>query len=312
MNPKNRIMKILLATEKPFSPAAVRKMRELAEAEGHQFVTLESYTSIEELLHAVADASALIVRSDPVTAQVLDAAPELKLVVRAGAGYDNIDIKACTARNVIAMNTPGQNSNAVAELAFLMMLYMARSGFAGKWGTELRGKSIGLHGFGNVSRFMNQIAKGFGMKVYAYDPYVEENEMKQSGVIPCKTPEELYSNCQYVSLHIPLNNKTRKSIGYELLKLMPPEAVLVNTARKEIIDEDGLLKIFDERSDIKYLSDIEPDCKAIFEQKYSGRFLFTAKKMGAQTEEANTNAGIAAVKQIIDYFKTGNDKFRVN
>jgi len=305
-------MKILLATQKPFTPAAVKRMRELAESEGYQFVTLENYKNQNELLSAVTDADALIVRSDTVSAEVLNVTHKLKLVVRAGSGYDNIDLKACTARGVVVMNTPGQNSNAVAELAFLMMLYMARSGFTGKWGTELRGKTIGLHGFGRVGRYMNEIAKGFGMTVFAFDPYVPENEMKQAGVNFCRTKEELYQNCQYVSLHIPLNDETRKSVGYDLLKLMPPEAVLINTARKEVIEEEGLLRIFAERPDFKYLSDIEPDNKPVFEEKYKGRFIFTVKKMGAQTEEANANAGIAAVKQIIDFFKTGNDKYRVN
>ncbi|MGQ9620903.1 MAG: 3-phosphoglycerate dehydrogenase [Bacteroidales bacterium] len=305
-------MKILVATEKPFAPAAVKQIREIAEKSGHQIVLLENYRSEDDLLKAIADADALIVRSDQVNARVLDASKKLKIVVRAGAGYDNLDLDACTAHNVIAMNTPGQNANAVAELAFLMMLYMARSGFAGKSGTEIRGKTLGLHGFGNVSRYMTEIAKGFGMQVYAYDPFVENSAIISAGVIHCNKPEELYASCLYVSLHIPANDQTRKSIGYNLLKLMPAGAVLINTARKEIINEEDLLQIFMERPDFKYLSDVEPDCKAVFEEKYKGRYLFTAKKMGAQTEEANINAGVAAVKQIVDYFKTGNDKFRVN
>ncbi|MBA4323456.1 MAG: 3-phosphoglycerate dehydrogenase, partial [Odoribacter sp.] len=242
----------------------------------------------------------------------LDAAKKLKIVVRAGAGYDNLDLPSCTAHKVIAMNTPGQNSNAVAELAFEMMLYQARFGFSGKSGFELRGKTIGLHAFGNVGKYVAEIAKGFGMNIYAYDPFVGVDVIHASGVKVCQSPEELYTKCQYVSLHIPANDKTKKSIGYELLKKMPLEAVLINTARKEVIDEDGLQKIFAERADIKYLSDVEPDCKAVFEEKYKGRFVFTAKKMGAQTEEANINAGVAAARQIVDYFKTGNEKFRVN
>jgi D-3-phosphoglycerate dehydrogenase len=273
---------------------------------------LENYKDVAELLSAVADANALIVRSDLVTLQVLEAAKKLRIVVRAGAGYDNLDLPACTAHKVVAMNTPGQNSNAVAELAFEIMLYMARGGFAGKSGTELRGKTLGLHAFGNVGKYMAQIAKGFGMDVLAFDPYVSEDDMRKAGVRACKSAEELYSKCQYVSLHMPANDKTKKSIGYDLLKKMPQDAVLVNTARKEVIDEDGLLKIFGERTDLKYLSDVEPDSKAVFEEKYKGRFLFTAKKMGAQTEEANINAGVAAARQIVDYFKTGNEKFRVN
>lgn len=305
-------MKILVATDKPFAPVAIKLIREVTDAAGHQLALLEGYKDVSELLAAVADADAMIVRSDLVTPQVLDAAKKLKIVVRAGAGYDNLDLPACTAHKVVAMNTPGQNSNAVAELAFEMMLFQSRGGFAGKSGTELRGKSLGLHAFGNVGKYMAGIAKGFGMKIFAFDPFVNEDSMKQAGVTGCKNADELYSNCQYVSLHMPANDKTKKSIGYELLKKMPNGATLVNTARKEVIDEEGLLRIFEERPDFRYLSDVEPDCKAVFEEKYKGRFLFTAKKMGAQTEEANINAGVAAARQICDFFKTGNEKFRVN
>jgi len=305
-------LKILVATEKPFVPAAISLIREVVKTAGYDLALLESYKDISDLLKAVADADALIVRSDLVTARVLDAAKKLRIVVRAGAGFDNLDLPACSAHKVIAMNTPGQNSNAVAELAFEMMLYQARGGFAGKSGTELRGKSIGLHAFGNVGKYMAEIAKGFGMDIYAFDPYVNEDVMKKFGVAAFKTAEELYSKCQYVSLHLPANDKTKKTIGYNLLIKMPADAVLVNTARKEVIDEEGLLKIFGERPDFKYLSDVEPDSKALFEEKYKGRVLFTARKMGAQTEEANINAGVAAARQIVDYFKTGNEKFRVN
>jgi D-3-phosphoglycerate dehydrogenase len=243
---------------------------------------------------------------------VINAGSKLKIVVRAGAGYDNLDLAACTAHNIVAMNTPGQNSNAVAELAFELMLYNARMGFSGKTGTELRGKTLGLHGFGNVGRFMAGIARGFGMKDYAYDPYIGDAAIKAATVRVCRSPEELYATCQYVSLHVPANEKTKKSIGYDLLKLMPANAVIVNTARKEIIDEEGLLRVFEERTDIRYLSDVEPDCKTIFEEKFKDRFIFTVKKMGAQTKEANMNAAIAAAHQIVDYFKNGNEKFRVN
>ncbi len=305
-------MKILVATEKPFAPVAIDLIREVTDAGGHRLVLLEKYKDMEELLSAVADADALIVRSDLVTARVLDAAKKLRVVVRAGAGYDNLDLAACTRNNVVAMNTPGQNSNAVAELAFEMMLYQARGGFEGRSGSELRGKNIGLHAFGNVGKYMAEIAKGFGMHVYAFDPFVKEDDMKKAGVIPCSDTSELYSKCQYISLHMPATEKTNKSIGYELLKKMPKDAVLVNTARKEVVDEEALLKIFEERPDFRYLSDVEPDCKNVFEERYRGRFIFTAKKMGAQTEEANINAGVAAAKQIVDYFKTGNEKFRVN
>ena len=305
-------MKILVATEKPFAPVALKMIREVIDAAGHQLILLENYKDVSELLTAVADVNALIVRSDLVTSQVLDAAKKLMIVVRAGAGYDNLDLAACSAHKVIAMNTPGQNSNAVAELVFELILYHIRGGFSGKSGTELRIKTIGLHGFGNVGKYVADIAKGFGMDIYAYDPLVSERVMKNYGVKQCGSSEELYSKCQYISIHLPYNEITKKSIRYELLKKMPDKAVLVNTARKEVIDETGLLKIFEERSDISYLSDIEPDCKAAFEEKYKGRFIFTARKMGAQTEEANINAGVAAARQIVDYFKTGNEKFKVN
>jgi D-3-phosphoglycerate dehydrogenase / 2-oxoglutarate reductase len=305
-------MKILVATDKAFAPVAITQIREVTEAAGYKLALLENYKSVSELLTAVSDADAMIVRSDLVTSEVLDAAKKLKIVVRAGAGYDNLDLPACTAHKVVAMNTPGQNSNAVAELAFEMMLYQARGGFAGKSGSELRGKTIGIHAFGNVGKYVAEIAKGFGMDVYAFDPFVNEADIKKSGVKVCKNTEELYSKCQYISLHMPANDKTKKTIGYDLLKKMPKNATLINTARKEVIDEDGLLKIFEERPDIKYLSDVEPDCKALFEEKYKGRFIFTAKKMGAQTEEANINAGVAAARQIVDYFKTGSEKFKVN
>ncbi|MCX6255213.1 MAG: 3-phosphoglycerate dehydrogenase [Bacteroidia bacterium] len=305
-------MKILVATEKAFAPIAIAKIREVTEAAGYKLALLENYKNISELLTAVSDADAMIVRSDMVTSQVLDAAKKLKIVVRAGAGYDNLDLPACTAHKVVAMNTPGQNSNAVAELAFEMMLYQARTGFSGKSGSELRGKTIGIHAFGNVGKYVAEIAKGFGMDIYAFDPFVHEDEIKSRGVKVCKNTDELYSKCQYVSLHVPANEKTKKSIGYDLLKKMPKDAVLVNTARKEVIDEEGILKIFAERPDFVYLSDVEPDCKAVFEEKYKGRYIFTAKKMGAQTEEANVNAGVAAARQIVDYLKTGNEKYKVN
>jgi D-3-phosphoglycerate dehydrogenase len=305
-------MKILVATDKAFAPVAVTQIRKVTEAAGYELALLENYKNVSELLTAISDADAMIVRSDLVTSEVLDAAKKLKIVVRAGAGYDNLDLPACTAHKVVAMNTPGQNSNAVAELVFEMMLFQARSGFSGKSGSELRGKSIGLHAFGNVGKYVAGIAKGFGMDVHAFDPFVNEEDIKKSGVKVCKTSDELYSKCQYISLHMPANDKTKKSIGYDLLKKMPAEAVLVNTARKEIIDEEGLLKIFGERPDFRYLSDVEPDSKAVFEEKYKGRFIFTAKKMGAQTEEANINSGVAAARQIVDFFKTGNEKFKVN
>lgn len=306
-------MKVLVATEKPFAPIAVRQIREVTEAAGFSLELLENYKTKAELLAAVADADALIVRSDLVTSEVLDAAKKLKIVVRAGAGYDNLDVQSCTEHNVIAMNTPGQNSNAVAELVFEMLLYQIRGGFSGKVsGTELRLKTLGLHGFGNVGKYVADIARGFGMDTYTYDPFVSERVMKNNGAKQIIHIEELYSKCQYMSIHMPLNDRTRKLIGYDLLKRMPPNAALINTARKEVIDEEGLLKIFEERADFYYLSDIEPDCKAVFEEKYKGRYIFTGKKMGAQTEEANINAGVAAARQAIGYLRKGIDKYKLN
>ena len=305
-------MEILVATEKPFAPIAIRQIREVAEAAGFKLALLENYKSVSELLDAVSTADAMIVRSDKVTPEVLDAAKNLKIVVRAGSGYDNIDIESCTAHNVVAMNTPGQNSNAVAELAFLMMLYQIRGGFSGKSGSELRRKTLGLHAFGNVGKYVADIARGFGMDVYAYDPFVSERVMKNNGAKQCINVQELYSKCQYISVHMPSNNITNKSIGYNLLVRMPVNAVLVNTARKELIDEEGLLRIFAERSDFSYLADIEPDCKNILEEKYKGRYIFTSRKMGAQTEESNINASVAAARQIVEYFQTGKDRYRLN
>ena len=305
-------MKILIATDKPFAKVAVDGIREIVETAGHELKLLENYKSVAEFKDAVADVEAIIVRSDLVTAEILDSAKKLKIVVRAGAGYDNLDLASCTAHNVVAMNTPGQNANAVAELVFAMALYNIRKGFKGVSGTELRGKSIGIHAFGYIGKYVAEIAKGFGMKVFAYDPYVPENEITEHGVKALKSPEELYSLCNIVSLHLPLTGDTRKSVGYDLLNKMPAPAMLINTARKEVVDEEALVRIFNERSDIAYVADFEPDCKAVFEEKFEGRFLFTKKKMGAQTEEANINAGMAAARQIGDYFATGNEKFRVN
>lgn len=305
-------MKILVATEKPFAPAAIEQIRAVAWAEDYELGLLENYKNISEFKTAVSDADALIVRSDLVTDEILSAAKKLKIVVRAGAGYDNLDLDACTAHGMVAMNTPGQNSNAVAELVFEMMLFQARGGFSGGTGTELRGKKLGIHAFGNVGKYVAEIGRGFGMITYAFDPFVNDNIIAASGAKVCSKMDELYSTCQYVSLHLPANSSTIKSIGFNLLINMPFNAVLINSARKEIINEEELLKIFDNRPDFRYLSDVEPDCKPVFEEKYKGRFLFTEKKMGAQTKEANMNAGIAAAKQIISYFKTGDEKYRVN
>ena len=305
-------MKILIATEKPFIPAALAPIKELAAKGNHELALLENFKTQQELHEAVKDADALIVRSDVVDAAVIAAAPKLKIVVRAGAGYDNIDLDACTARNIVAMNTPGQNSNAVAELAFLLMLYLNRTFFDGKTGYELRGKTLGLHAFGNVGKYMAQIASGFGMKVYAFDPFVDAKVISEAGVTPVKSVEELYKKCQYVSLHMPANEKTKKSIGENLLSLMPEGAILVNTARKEVINEDELFRVMEKRPDFKYVADVAPDNAALYTGKFDGRYYFTPKKMGAQTKEANLNACVAAARQIVDYFATGNETFRVN
>ncbi len=305
-------MKVLVATDKPFAPIAISQIREVVETAGHTLALLEKYKTPQELHDAVKDTEALIVRSDIIDAAVVAAAPKLRIVVRAGAGYDNLDLEACTARDIVAMNTPGQNSNAVAELAFGMMLYMARGGFDGKTGTELRGKKLGIHAFGNVGRYMAYIAKGMGMDIYAYDPFVDKKVMTDAGVTAVDTIEELYSMCQYISLHIPANEKTKKSIGKAVLSLMPAEAVLVNTARKEVINEEEIVELMEKRSDFRYLSDIAPDNGALFAEKFEGRYFFTPKKMGAQTQEANINAGVAAARQIVDFFTTGNETYRVN
>ncbi|MEE4198198.1 MAG: 3-phosphoglycerate dehydrogenase [Bacteroidales bacterium] len=304
--------KVLVATEKPFAPAAVTQIKSVLDKAGYELVLLEKYTDKTELLKAVADVDALIVRSDKVTREVVDAAKNLKIVVRAGAGYDNLDLEACSAKNIVAMNTPGQNSNAVAELALGMMVSIARGNYNGKSGTELRGKKLGIHAYGNVGKYVAEIAKGFGMEIYAFDPYVEDATMEKDGIKPLPTVDALYSTCQYVSLHIPANEKTKKSIGYELLNKMPKGATLVNTARKEVIHEEELMKIFAEREDFKYVSDIAPDCRADIEAKYEGRYFFTPKKMGAQTAEANINAGKAAAEQIVDFIENGNETFKVN
>jgi len=305
-------MKILVATEKPFSPVAIYQISEITEAAGYKIALLEKYTEYTQLIEAVSDADGLIVRSDKVTNEVLDAAKQLKIVVRAGAGYDNLDIQSCTAHNVVAMNTPGQNANAVAELVFELLLYKIRGGFSGKTGTELRIKTIGLHGFGNVGKYVADIANGFGMDVYAYDPFVRERVMKNNSTKECINVSNMYERCQYISLHMPLNDRTRKLVGYDLISRMPHNGVLINTARKEIIDEEGLIKAFEERDDLSYLSDIVPDSKSVFEEKFEGRYLFTTKKMGAQTEEANINAGAAAARQIVNYFRHGIEKHRLN
>jgi len=304
-------MKVLVATEKPFAKVAVDGIRKVVEEAGYELALLEKYTDKSQLLSAVADADALIVRSDKATAEVIEAGKKLKIIVRAGAGYDNIDLAAATSKGIVVMNTPGQNSNAVAELALGMMVFIARGQFKGISGTELKGKKLGIHAYGYVGKAVATIAKGFGMEIYAFDPFISDDVMIKDGIKPLHSAEELYQTCHYVSLHIPANEKTKKSINYDLLKLMPKGATLVNTARKEVICEDSLKKIFAERDDFKYISDIAPDCHQELVQ-YEPRYYATPKKQGAETAEANINAGIAAAKQIVAFFKHGDKTFQVN
>ena len=305
-------MKVLVATEKPFAPSAVQGIREVTEQAGFELALLEKYTQKCELLEAVADADALIIRSDKVDAEVFDAAKQLKIVVRAGAGYDNIDLEAATAHQVVAMNTPGQNSNAVAELVMGMLVYAVRNFYNGKSGGELMGKRLGILAFGNVGRNVARIAKGFGMEVSAYDAFCPAEVIEEAGVKAVANQEELFATCDIVSLHIPATAETRKSINAALVGSMKPNAILVNTARKEVIDEEGLIAIMEERADIKYVTDIMPDADAQFAEKFAGRYFSTPKKMGAQTAEANANAGIAAARQIVGYLKDGITKFQLN
>lgn len=305
-------MKILVATQKPFSAAAVAGIKDIVEKAGHKFAALEKYADASELIAAVADADALIIRSDKVTEQVLDAAPKLKIVVRAGAGYDNVDLAAATKRNVVVMNTPGQNSNAVAELAIAMMIFMSRGQFTPATGSEIMGKKVGIQAFGNVGRLVGKKAEALGMSVMAIDPFIPAEKISEAGATPAASLEELYSSCNFVSVHIPATPQTVGSIGYDLITKMPKGACLVNTARKEVIDEAGLEKALEERADLKYITDVAPDNYEALKEKFGNRIFATPKKMGAQTAEANMNAGLAAANQIADFFATGNTRFQVN
>ena len=304
-------MKILVATEKPFAKVAVDGIRKVVEENGYELALLEKYTDVNDLYKAVADADALIVRSDKVTKEVIDHAKNLKIVVRAGAGYDNLDLEACTARGIVAMNTPGQNSNAVAELVMGMLVYAVRNFYNGKSGSELMGKKLGLLAFGNVGRNVARIAKGFGMDVYAFDEFVPADKIEAEGVHAVANRDALFETCDVVSLHIPATAETKQSINYAVVNKMHKGGILVNTARKEVINEPELLKLMAERTDLKYITDIMPDADAEF-KAFEGRYFATPKKMGAQTEEANINAGLAAANQIADFFKTGNKRFQVN
>ncbi len=303
-------MKILVFTEKPFAAAAVKAIEEVIVSSGNEMNLVEGGTRAD-LLEAVKTADGLIVRSDKIDGEVMDAAPALKVIVRAGAGYDNIDLEAATNHGICVMNTPGQNSNAVAELVFGMAVMMCRNQYNGKSGTELKGKRLGIYAFGQVGRNVARIAKGFGMDIEALDKFVPDAAMEEAGVKPVHAPEELFTN-DFVSLHIPATAETKNSIGYDLAMKMPKNGVLINTARKEVIDEAGLIKALEERQDLKYISDIKPDAAEEFESKFGSRVFFTPKKMGAQTAEANYNAGVAAAKQAIGFLVDGNNRFQVN
>ena len=305
-------MKVLVATQKPFAAVAVKGIKDILEATGHQVALLEKYAAQEDLVAAVADAEALIIRSDKVTAEVIAAAPKLKIVVRAGAGFDNVDLAAASERDVVVMNTPGQNSNAVAELAIALMIFMARTQFTPATGSEIAGKRLGVQAYGNVGRLVGQKARALGMEISALDPFLTDEQIVAGGADPVHSVEELYSCSDYLSIHIPALPATIKSIGYDLITRMPKGATLVNTARKEVIDEDGLMRALEERPDLKYVTDVMPDNYEELREKFGLRVFATPKKMGAQTAEANINAGLAAARQIADYFATGNTRFQVN
>ena len=305
-------MKILLATQKPFAAAAVAGIREIVEAAGHELVAFEKYAEQSDLVAAVADADAMIIRSDKVTAEVLDAAKKLRIVVRAGAGYDNVDLAAATAHGVVVGNTPGQNSNAVAELAIAMMIFMARTQFTPTTGSEIQGKTLGIQAFGNVGRLVGRKAAALGMKVKAIDPFLPDEKIVEGGAEPAASLEDLYATSDYVSIHIPATPETIGSIGYDLITKMPKGATLVNTARKEVIDEAGLEKALEDRPDLKYVTDVAPDNLPVLKEKFGLRVFATPKKMGAQSAEANVNAGLAAARQIVAFFESGCTKFQVN
>lgn len=305
-------MKVLVATEKPFAKVAVDGIRKEIEAAGYELALLEKYTEKSQFLAAVADADALIIRSDKADRDVIEAGKNLKIIVRAGAGFDNIDLAAATEKGIVAMNTPGQNSNAVAELALGMMVFMARANYKGGSGTELKGKKLGIHAFGYVGKLVAKIGQGFGMEVYAFDPFLSKENIEKEGVKALNTMEELYSTCDYLSLHIPANEKTKKSINFDLMSKMPKGATLVNTARKEVIDEAGLKQMLTERPDFKYISDIAPDNHAELAGNFELRYYSTPKKQGAETSEANINAGIASARQIVNFIKNGDRTFQVN
>ncbi len=304
--------KVLIATEKPFAASAVQGIKSILDTEGFETILLEKYTEKGQLLQAVTDVDAIIIRSDVIDKEVFDAAKNLKIVVRAGAGYDNVDLTEATSHNVCVMNTPGQNSNAVAELVMGLLVFNARNRFNGKSGSELKDKKIGILAYGNVGRNVARIAKGFGMEIYAYDAFVKPEAIKESGAVPVLSVAELFEVCDVVSLHAPATPETAKSINYDLLKKMPKGGVVINSARKEIIDEEGIFKALQERTDLSYITDIMPANHDQMVEALGDRYFSTPKKMGAQTAEANNNAGLAAAHQIVGFIKNGEERFRVN
>ena len=305
-------MKVLIATQKPFAAAAVKGIREILEGAGHEVVLLEKYAEAKDLIDAVADVEAMIIRSDKVTPEVLDAAKKLKIVVRAGAGFDNVDLAAATAHGVVVENTPGQNANAVAELAIALMIFMSRNQFTPVSGIEVQGKKLGIQAFGNVGRLVGKKAEALGMKVLATDPFIPAEKIAEAGAEPIASVKELYAASDFISIHIPATPETIGSIGYDLITSMPNGATLLNTARKEVIDEAGLEKALEDRPDLKYAADVAPDNIDVLREKFGTRVFATPKKMGAQTAEANINAGLAAARQIVAYFADGCTKFQVN
>ena len=305
-------MKVLIATQKPFAAAAVKGIREILEGAGHEVVLLEKYAEAKDLIDAVADVEAMIIRSDKVTPEVLDPAKKLKIVVRAGAGFDNVDLAAATAHGVVVENTPGQNANAVAELAIALMIFMSRNQFTPVSGIEVQGKKLGIQAFGNVGRLVGKKAEALGMKVLATDPFIPAEKIAEAGAEPIASVKELYAASDFISIHIPATPETIGSIGYDLITSMPKGATLINTARKEVIDEAGLEKALEDRPDLKYAADVAPDNIDVLREKFGTRVFATPKKMGAQTAEANINAGLAASRQIVAYFADGCTKFQVN
>lgn len=304
---------ILIATEKPFSAETINIIRQkIDQATGFNLTLLEGYTTKNELLEALIGVDGLVVRSDKINAEILKSSDNLRIIIRAGSGYDNIDLDAAIEKDIVVMNTPGQNANAVAELAFALMLVLIRKNFQGNIGTELKGKRIGMQGYGNIGKCMGLIAKGFGMRICAYDPYISPIIMENDGVECCESLAKLFSDCDFISVNIPINKETIKTIDYNLLSKTKKNAVLVNTARKEVINEADLMQWLQESQGFRYASDIAPDCRKEIVEKYPDKTLFTARKMGAQTNEANIHGATAAIQQIINFFEKGDRTYQVN